>query len=109
MSSSSPVGSAPGGYDLGGFNSGGDGEGCGCLIVLALLPLFQVRYSFEYVQRSYVVTGAFFIPMLALLLLIMNGHRGWIGRRHRSHPLTSMVLITMLLFFAWAGYLKLRG
>lgn len=77
------------------------------LLALAILPLVQVRYTFEDVQRSYVVTGALFIPILAVALLIMNGRSAWVGPRHRNSRLTTSLLIVVLLFFIWAGYMKL--
>ena len=51
--------------------------------------------------------GALVMPMLALAVLIMNTKRAWIGSVHRNHPLTIVVLIAILLFFAYAGYLAL--
>lgn len=77
------------------------------LLALAVLPLVQVRYPFEDVQRTYVITGALFIPLLAAALLIMNGRSTWVGQRHRNGRLTTGLLMVVLLFFIWAGYMKL--
>lgn len=54
------------------------------LIALAFIPMLGLFVSFREVQKVYAVTGAFFVPMLALLLLLLNGRDKWIGKRFRN-------------------------
>jgi len=57
------------------------------LLLMATLPLVQVALPFESVQLVYATTGAFFIPLLALVLLALLRKRwcgplanGWLAR-----------------------------
>jgi len=72
------------------------------LIALAVLPLLHIHRPFRDVQQVYAIVGAAFIPMLALLLLVMNGNRGWVGPLRNRWP-TVVVLIATLAFFIAAG------
>jgi len=47
------------------------------------------------------VVGAWFFPFLALALLLLNGRSEWVGREYRNRPLTILVLVAVLSFFAW--------
>ncbi len=58
-------------------------------------------------QKLYAVIGALFIPMLALVLLLLNGGVKWVGVRYRNHPLTSAALIVVLLVFLTVGWLTM--
>lgn len=79
------------------------------LVGLAVIPLVQVRLPFERVQLIYAVLGACFVPLLALVILVLCGRPDWIGRKARNHPVTMLVLIATIAFFAYAGYLKLAA
>lgn len=68
------------------------------LYALATLPLVGVAHSFAATQRLYAVTGAAFMPLLALTLLVLAAPRTHLGR-HRNRPLTNAVLVAILLFF----------
>jgi Mn2+/Fe2+ NRAMP family transporter len=81
----------------------------GYLFALALVPMLGLWQNFVYVQRSYSLLGAIVMPLLALALLILNGRGDLVGRKYRNRPLTVVVLIGILLFFAYAGYLTLRS
>jgi hypothetical protein len=76
------------------------------LLALATVPLLQVGHPFREVQKYYAVMGAAFIPMLAVVLLLMNGQKDWIGARHASRPLTVAVLIAAVLLFGAAGWFE---
>ena len=60
-------------------------------------------------QQIYAVVGALFIPMLALVLLWVNGRAKWVGAQYKSSFWTSPVLIATLLFFILAGSLAIRS
>lgn len=73
------------------------------LFLLALVPMLGLFFSFREIQKFYAVIGAWFFPLLALVLLVLNGRAAWIGERHRNRPLTTVVLVAVLLFFSWLG------
>jgi len=78
----------------------------GYLAALALVPLLAVApgSDFSTVQKIYSIIGAFFMPLLALVLLILNGRAAWVGTAHRNKLPTVIVLTVTLLFFGWIGY-----
>ena len=76
----------------------------GYLAAMALLPMAGLFRGFGEVQKFYAVVGAWFFPILALALLLLNGRSGWVGRSYRNQPLTMAALIGVLLFFAWIAW-----
>ncbi len=74
------------------------------LVLLAVLPLAGLFFTFREVQKLYAVIGAWFFPALALVLLILNGRAAWVGGRHRNRPLTTLVLLAVLVFFSWLAW-----
>jgi Mn2+/Fe2+ NRAMP family transporter len=81
----------------------------GYLAAIALLPSVGLFFSFREVQKFYAMVGAWFIPVLTLALLVMNGRRAWVGERYRNHPATTMVLLLVLVFFSWIAWRAGRG
>jgi len=73
----------------------------GYLAAMALLPMAGLFRGFGEVQKFYAVVGAWFFPFLALALLLLNGRTKWVGRDYRNRPLTIVVLLAVLSFFAW--------
>jgi Mn2+/Fe2+ NRAMP family transporter len=71
----------------------------GFLVVLALVPMIGLFFSFREVQKFYTVIGAYVFPLLALTLLVFNGRTSWVGERFRNRPLTAVALIGVLAFF----------
>jgi hypothetical protein len=76
------------------------------LLGLAIVPLAQVQYPFREVQKYYAVLGAAFIPLLAAVLLLLNGRQKWIGARYRNRPITTIVLVVAIALFATAGVMQ---
>lgn len=74
----------------------------GYLIALAIVPLPLLFRKVEHVQLLYAVLGAFFMPLLALTLLLMNNRRDWVGA-HRSGWVINTILVITLLFFGFVG------
>jgi Mn2+/Fe2+ NRAMP family transporter len=68
------------------------------LIAVGSLPLLWL--SVERAQLSYAVLGSFFMPLLALTLLLMNNRTSWVGKAFRNGWVTNMALGVTLLFFA---------
>ena len=69
-----------------------------------MLGLF---FSFREVQKLYAVTGAFFVPLLALSLLLLNSREKWVGASYRNHGLTVIALVATISFFMWIAVTKL--
>lgn len=74
------------------------------LLLLVFVPMLGLFFSFREVQKFYTVIGAWFFPLLALVLLVFNGRSDWIGERFRNRPLTSLVLAGVLVFFTWVAW-----
>jgi Mn2+/Fe2+ NRAMP family transporter len=77
-------------------------------LAIATVPMLGLFFSFREVQKVYAVVGALFIPMLALILLILNGRRAWVGAL-KNQGLTAAVLLITLIFFAWIGFTQISG
>jgi Mn2+/Fe2+ NRAMP family transporter len=75
----------------------------GYLLVIALVPLLGLRFDFQVVQKVNSVFGALVMPMLAAVLLIMNGRTAWVGATFRNRWWTTVTLIGILIFFAAIG------
>jgi len=75
-------------------------------LAIATVPMLGLFFGFREVQKVYAVVGALFIPMLALILLILNGRRAWVGAL-KNRGLTVAVLLITLIFFAWIGFTKI--
>jgi Mn2+/Fe2+ NRAMP family transporter len=79
------------------------------LYAIALVPIVGLVFvNFQAMMKIYAVVGALFIPLLALVQLILNGHSRYTGGRYRnSWPITA-VLIGALLLFALVGAMEVR-
>ncbi len=77
------------------------------LYAIATIPMVGLWVGFANMQKLYAIVGALFIPMLALTLLLLNGRAKWVGERYRNHPLTSIILLVILLFFLVVGWLTI--
>ncbi len=76
------------------------------LLLLASVPMLQAGLGFASVQKAYAVLGAFFLPMLAVVLLVLNGRRALVGAQH-NRPWTVVLLFCVLAFFAWVAMEKI--
>jgi Mn2+/Fe2+ NRAMP family transporter len=74
------------------------------LVLLAFLPMLGLFFSFREMQKLYTVIGAWFFPALALVLLVLNGRRDWVGERFRNRPVTTAALVAVVLFFSWVAW-----
>jgi Mn2+/Fe2+ NRAMP family transporter len=76
----------------------------GYLYAIALVPVVgMVVVEFRTMQKSYAIVGALFVPLLAAVLIVLNGRAAWVGQRYRNTWLTTLVLAAAVLFFAYAG------
>ena len=64
--------------------------------------------SFMEMQKVYATTGAAFIPLLAVVLLVLNGRRKWLGD-YRNHFAAVIVLSSALIFFVWMAWHQWSG
>jgi Mn2+/Fe2+ NRAMP family transporter len=71
------------------------------LIAMAIVPMAGLFFSFSAVQRIYAIIGVAFFPVLAVVLLVFNGRRAWVGRELRNGPFGVLALIVVLLIFVW--------
>jgi Mn2+/Fe2+ NRAMP family transporter len=76
--------------------------------IIAFIPMFGLfsNTSFQEAQKFYAVMGAFFFPLLALTLLLLNGRARWVGEKYKYGPLAIISLIATLLFFIWTAIIK---
>jgi Mn2+/Fe2+ NRAMP family transporter len=79
------------------------------LWILAVVPMLGLLFSFREVQRAYAVFGALFMPLLALVLLFLNGRREWVGDRLRNGPLATTLLVATVVLFLLFGALQVRA
>jgi len=76
------------------------------LTAITFIPMLGLFFSFKEIQKLYAMIGAFFMPLLAVVLLVMNTHPGWIENRFRNRWLSNAVLTMTLLFFISLIFLK---
>jgi len=74
------------------------------LLALSFLPLVSLMFTVQKIQLIYALLGAFFMPFLALTLLILNNKRDLVPPDFRNGWLTNLFLIINLLFFSYAGW-----
>jgi len=75
---------------------------------IATAPILGlIVVDFETIQKTYAVVGALFIPMLAAVLLAMNGRAKWVGEQYKNSWITSLVLAGAVLFFLLAGGMEI--
>ncbi len=70
------------------------------LFGLFIVPALGLGMSFSMIQKAYAITGALFIPLLAIALLALNGRSDWVGDRFRNRRPTTIVLVLTTVFFA---------
>jgi Mn2+/Fe2+ NRAMP family transporter len=79
----------------------------GYLIAMATIPALGVYLlPFPTIARLYAITGALVVPMLAIVLLLLNGPAKIVGD-FRNHPVTTFILTAVVVFFLAAGGIEL--
>ena len=78
------------------------------LFALATIPAVGLWTSFERAQKLYAIVGAMFIPILAVVLLILCGQSRLVGRRYRNSVLVTLLLIGSLAFFVLVGWFEIQ-
>lgn len=79
----------------------------GYLLYLALPPMLLLQAGKPvWLVIVYAVAGAFFMPLLAVLLLYMNNRRAWLGEL-RNGITTNLVLLASVLVFGLLLYTEI--
>jgi Mn2+/Fe2+ NRAMP family transporter len=73
-------------------------------IALAVVPLVLLAGTVRTVQLAYTVTGALFMPLLAVTLLILNNRRDLLEPRFRNSAGLNTLLVATLALFVWLGW-----
>jgi Mn2+/Fe2+ NRAMP family transporter len=81
----------------------------GYLLALTLVPIHLLWFKVQQVQLIYAVMGAFFMPLLALTLLLLNARPAWVGREFKNRWVTNLILILILGFFLYIGIQEIIG
>lgn len=80
----------------------------GYLLYLSFLPMVLLALNKPvWIVIAYSVIGAFFMPLVAVLLLYMNGIRKWVGH-HRNGILGQFFLLACLALFGALLWVKLQ-
>jgi Mn2+/Fe2+ NRAMP family transporter len=80
----------------------------GYLYAIAVFPMLGTWLSsFRLMQQTYAVVGAAFIPLLAVVLLVLNGRADWVGPSYRNSKATVVVLLGALAFFVYSSIVAL--
>ena len=79
------------------------------LLALAVVPMMGLFVDFRQALKIYAVIGAFFVPMLAILLLVLNSRTKWIGAEHRNRFAATGGLLMAVVFFFWIALAKIFG
>ncbi len=75
-----------------------------CLAAITLVPLLGLAVNFKAIQLLYAFVGACFMPLLAVVLLLLNGQTRLVGREGRNRPLTVALLLAIVGFFLLVGW-----
>lgn len=78
------------------------------LLCIAILSLALLLKPMKDVQFIYAELGAWFMPALALALLVMNGRGKWVGREYRSGWVTTAVLVLTVALFVYLAVSGIR-
>ena len=71
------------------------------LFILAFLPILGLLTDFRTLQKYNAMLGSLVMPSLALVLLLLNGRKKWIGESQKNSWLTNVLLLVTLVFFLW--------
>jgi hypothetical protein len=79
------------------------------LFAIGTVPMIGLlAFNFQFMQKVYAVVGALFIPMLAVVLLLLNGRRDLVGAANCNSRWTVATLVGALVFFLIAGAIEIR-
>ena len=76
-------------------------------LALATIPAIGLMFRFDQVQKFYATVGALFVPLLAIVLLVLN-RRPELGR-NRNWWLSNIVLTGAIVLFAAAALVEIQA
>jgi Mn2+/Fe2+ NRAMP family transporter len=72
------------------------------LFAMATVPMIGLWTGFAKMQKLYAITGALFMPMLALaLIILLNGKWEGQDRKHKNSIYVNLILVLILAFFVY--------
>jgi len=71
------------------------------LLAITFAPLVFLGYPVRQIQLFYGVFGAFFLPVLAVTLLILNSREDWVGKQFTTHWSLNAVLVGAVVLFVY--------
>jgi Mn2+/Fe2+ NRAMP family transporter len=74
------------------------------LLALTFLPLTLLWFKVQQVQLIYGIVGAFFMPFVALTLLVLNNRGRLVAREFRNSWAVNLLLAVTLAFFSYVGF-----
>ena len=73
-------------------------------LALASIPAISLWTSFVQMQKFYSIVGAFFVPVLAVVLLLLNSRRDLVGKNRSGWLIQTVLILAVVLFAAAAVY-----
>jgi Mn2+/Fe2+ NRAMP family transporter len=77
--------------------------------LIAIVPIVGLFTKFDSIQLAYALVGAAFMPLLAIVLLFLNGSTKRVGPDGRNSKRTTVVLVVIVAMFVGAGVFKIRS
>jgi Mn2+/Fe2+ NRAMP family transporter len=71
------------------------------LLAITFAPLVFLGYPVRQVQLFYGVFAAFFLPVLAVTLIILNSREDWVGKKFTTHWSLNAVLAGAVVLFVY--------
>jgi Mn2+/Fe2+ NRAMP family transporter len=78
------------------------------LAAIALVPLVLLWTPVREVQLVYATLGAWFMPVVALTLLLMNNRVPWVGGAFRNSRILNVLLVLTLATFTYLALIGIR-
>lgn len=69
------------------------------LVAISFVPLLFLGYPVIQIQKFYGIFGAFFLPVLAVSLIILNSRAEWVGKEFTTHWSLNAVLAAGVALF----------
>ena len=79
------------------------------LLGVAVVPLVLLWTTVRQVQLVYATLGAWFMPLVALTLLVMNNRSRWVGQSFRNGWAINGLLVVTLGLFAYLALMGIRA
>jgi Mn2+/Fe2+ NRAMP family transporter len=73
------------------------------LIAIALLPLLFLGNPVRQIQLVYGIFAAYFLPVLAGTLILLNSRTKWVGKGFQTHWSLNAVLVGVVVLFVYLG------